>query len=242
MSNGRSTAWLPSPTSSGNSTEAPAKHVVIVGMMGSGKTTLGLALAEHFALPYFDSDQALLEKMGVTGRDLANRQGVVYLHACEAEILLHQLSRTTPSVISAAASTIDDATCRDHLAKGHRVCWLDAPAGLLTQRLQALASSRASTEVERGAKAQDRSSADGTPSEALEDGSHRRKLRSEEFEALFVRRRALFAKCSSVHLDATLPVEELLASVTAAAAIAASTTEANEVASSAVLVEETSHV
>jgi shikimate kinase len=237
MSNGRSTAWLPSPTSSGNSTEAPAKHVVIVGMMGSGKTTLGLALAEHFALPYFDSDQALLEKMGVTGRDLANRQGVDYLHACEAEILLHQLSRTTPSVISAAASTIDDATCRDHLAKGHRVCWLDAPAGLLTQRLQALASSRASTEVAR-----DRSSAHGEPSEALEDGSHRRKLRSEEFEALFVRRRALFAKCSSVHLDATLPVEELLASVTAAAAIGASTTEASELGGPAALVEEASHV
>jgi shikimate kinase len=210
-----------------------AQHVVIVGMMGSGKTTLGLALAEHFSLPYFDSDQTLIEKMGESGRDLADRRGVEFLHSCEAEILLDQLSSTSPSVISAAASTIDDATCRDHLARGHRVCWLDAPAGLLTQRLQAIASTKALAEESREPNAHNRTDAD----EAPQDGSHRRKLRSAEFEALFIRRRALFAKSASVHLDATLPVEQLLARI-----VDASVSGTCEVPDPLDLFEETSHV
>jgi shikimate kinase len=192
--------------------EAAAQHVVIIGMMGSGKTTLGLALAERFSMPYFDSDEALTTKMGASGRDLSDRMGVEYLHSCEAEILLDQLAGESPSVISAAASTIDDATCREHLAKGHRVLWLDAPAALLTTRLQFRSNSlESTTHTEDG--------------DAPADVSHRRTLRSEEFESLLVRRRTLFAQSATICLDATLSLDELVALVTVAMAQAPSAIE-----------------
>lgn len=191
----------------------PVQHMVIVGMMAAGKTTLGLALAEHFGLPYLDSDEALSEQMGQTGKDLADREGVEFLHSCEATILLRQLAEETPSVISAAASTIDDAQCRDDLAKGHRVCWLDAPAELLLERLalRPTASALAAPEVVGSNAVRLRAAVANADEEEV--GSHRRNLRKHEFELLFARRVTLFAQCATVRLDARLPVEMLVALV-----------------------------
>ena len=48
-------------------------HVLIIGMMGVGKTTTGLALAEEIGWPYLDSDADIELLTGSTGR-LARRR------------------------------------------------------------------------------------------------------------------------------------------------------------------------
>ena len=100
-------------------------HLVIVGLMGSGKTTVGAALAAALGRPHRDSDADLLAATGRTARELAVDIGVVPLHELELRHLLDALAEPAPVVISAAASTIDEPACRAALADpAVTVVWL----------------------------------------------------------------------------------------------------------------------
>jgi shikimate kinase len=110
-------------------------HIVLVGLMGSGKTTVGRPLAERLGVPFSDSDTAIEAEQGRTVRELAGELGTDGMHALEQKHLLDALAQPGPSVIAAAASTIDDAQCRAALrAPGVRVVWLRAGADELAGR------------------------------------------------------------------------------------------------------------
>jgi len=112
-------------------------HIVLVGLMGSGKTTVGAALAAALRVPHRDSDTDIERETGMTGRQHAARDGIDALHALEARHLLDSLERPDASVISAAASTIDDPVSRSALRdQRHLVVWLDASPAALAARLK----------------------------------------------------------------------------------------------------------
>jgi len=111
------------------------RHVVLVGLMGTGKTTVGRALAEALGLPFSDSDAAIERERGSTVKELADEIGVEEMHELEARHLLRTLDAPGPSVIAAAASTIDDAACRAALvAPGVTTIWLKANPAVLARR------------------------------------------------------------------------------------------------------------
>ena len=84
--------------------------------MGSGKTTIGARLGRALGWPHRDSDADLQATTGLSARDLAARDGIPALHDLELRHLLDSLAREEPSVISAAASTIDEPEGRAALA------------------------------------------------------------------------------------------------------------------------------
>ena len=111
------------------------RHVVLVGLMGTGKTTVGRGLAEALGLPFSDSDAAIERERGSTVKELADEIGVEEMHELEARHLLRTLDAPGPSVIAAAASTIDDAACRAALvAPGVTTIWLKANPAVLARR------------------------------------------------------------------------------------------------------------
>ena len=111
------------------------RHVVLVGLMGSGKTTVGRALAAALGLPFSDSDASIERERGSTVQELADELGVEEMHELEARHLLRALGAPEPSVIAAAASTIDDPACRAALAApGVRTIWLKAAPDVLAGR------------------------------------------------------------------------------------------------------------
>jgi shikimate kinase len=100
-------------------------HLVVVGLMGSGKTTVGVALAEALGRPHRDSDADIESAHGRTAREIAATDGVDALHVLELAHLRQVLSDPTASVVSAAASVIDDPEGRELLARpGIAVVWL----------------------------------------------------------------------------------------------------------------------
>lgn len=100
-------------------------HVVVVGLMGSGKTTVGRALAEALGRPHRDSDADIEAAQDRTAREIAAADGVDALHALELDHLVAALDAPTPAVVSAAASVIDEPVGRSALGRDDvTVVWL----------------------------------------------------------------------------------------------------------------------
>jgi shikimate kinase len=108
--------------------------VVIVGAMGSGKTTIGELLADALDLPFLDSDEQIVARTGRTGREIAAAEGVPELHRLEREVLLEALSGPGPRVVAAAASVIEDRGVREVLADASCVLTTADP-GVLADRV-----------------------------------------------------------------------------------------------------------
>lgn len=113
------------------------RHIVIVGLMGSGKTTVGAAVATRLHRPHLDSDADLLAETGLTAREIADRDGIDALHRLEAAHLLAALRCRDPIVLSAAASTLEHRDCLAALrAPDVLVVWLHAAPAVLASRLR----------------------------------------------------------------------------------------------------------
>jgi shikimate kinase len=103
------------------------RHVVLLGLMGAGKTSVGRRVAERLGRPLLDGDEVLSERTGgKTAADIVDAEGGEHLHVLEAEIALDMLRSGSPAVIGPAASVIEVEAVRDALA-GHFVVWLTGP-------------------------------------------------------------------------------------------------------------------
>jgi shikimate kinase len=111
------------------------RHVVFVGAMGSGKTTIGTRFAAALGRPFLDNDELLAATIGVSAAALEVRDGLDALHRAEAAVLLDALAARTPSVIAAAASTIEATAVRAALRERAWVVWLRADPAALAARL-----------------------------------------------------------------------------------------------------------
>jgi shikimate kinase len=113
------------------------KPVVVIGLMGSGKTTAGRLIAEVLGLPFSDSDSFLQAEHGGTAAQIAAREGPETLHRYEAEHVLRELAGD-PKVIAAAASTVEVPEVRKALRKAF-VLWVDADDDVLAERMRSSA-------------------------------------------------------------------------------------------------------
>ncbi len=106
-------------------------HVVLLGLMGAGKTSIGTVVAERLGLPLVDGDERLAELTGGrTAAEISEERGLDALHALEAEIAVAALDAADPAVIGPASSVCESAAVRDALS-GHVVIWLSAPVEYL---------------------------------------------------------------------------------------------------------------
>jgi shikimate kinase len=116
---------------------APEGHLVLVGMMGSGKTTVGRIIAERLGRPLFDSDAMIEARYGRTVREIFADDGEAAFRDIETEVLTDGLQSTTPSVIAAAGGVVlrqeNRAALKQHAG---RVVWLCANPDALVERVK----------------------------------------------------------------------------------------------------------
>jgi shikimate kinase len=82
------------------------RQVVLIGMMGSGKTTCGRLLAERLGWGFWDCDEALMESTGSTAAEVQRSRGQAVLHAIEHRLLRNALQTHTDTVFAAAGSAV----------------------------------------------------------------------------------------------------------------------------------------
>lgn len=63
------------------------KHFILIGFMGSGKSTVGKLLSENLNLPYIDSDSWIEEKEKATVSSIFQAKGEVYFRSLEVDFL-----------------------------------------------------------------------------------------------------------------------------------------------------------
>jgi len=109
-------------------------HIVLVGLMGSGKTTVGRELAVMLGRPLIDNDEQVLAMTGRTVAEISVQAGVAEMRRLEGEALAQALASPVPAVITAAAGVILDDRARSCLTKAF-VVWLRADPATLTARV-----------------------------------------------------------------------------------------------------------
>jgi shikimate kinase len=102
--------------------------------MGSGKSTIGRIIATRLGRHFVDNDVVLEQRAGATAAEIARDRGVDALHADEAAVLRDALDADHAAVITAAASTVTDASLRSRLHDGAFVVWLTAAPETLARR------------------------------------------------------------------------------------------------------------
>jgi len=122
-------------------------HIVVIGPMAAGKTTVGRGIAERLGLDFVDSDEQIRDLTGSSGAEIAEGEGVDALHQMELEVFWKAMSAPTPSVIAAAASVIEDAEVREALL-GSRCVWLHAEDDTRRRRRASSSHRREVTEKE----------------------------------------------------------------------------------------------
>lgn len=111
------------------------KHVVLLGMMGAGKTTVGDLLALRMDRPHRDSDRDIKIRTGRTGRQISTDDGVDELHRLEEEVLLDALASTQSCIVSAAGWVIESPRCRDEIHRTATSVWLRLSPDALRTRM-----------------------------------------------------------------------------------------------------------
>ncbi len=118
--------------------EAPGtlrRSVVLVGMMGSGKTAIGRALAARLGAPFVDSDAEIERAAAATIPEIFARDGEAFFRAREAEVIA-RLIDADPCVLSTGGGAFMAARNRAGIAARGVALWLDAPLALLWERVR----------------------------------------------------------------------------------------------------------
>lgn len=117
-----------------NAGPAPARHVVLVGPMGSGKSTLGRALATKLGLAFVDVDARIVAAAGCDIPSLFASEGEVGFRQREAQALAEALAGE-PAVIATGGGAVLAEANRAAMRKARRVVYLQVDAATQVARL-----------------------------------------------------------------------------------------------------------
>ena len=112
-------------------------HLVLVGMMGVGKSTVGRLVAAELDRPLFDSDEMIEQRTGRTVREIWSTDGEAAFRTLETDTLLEALAEPEESVIAAAGGVVLSERNREALASADaHVVWLLADVDVLLDRVR----------------------------------------------------------------------------------------------------------
>lgn len=114
---------------------APGRPILLVGMMGVGKTTVGRLLAARLGRPYVDSDEEVEAATGRTVRELFEEGGEQAFRPLESQALASAFRDGRPLVVGVAGGAVLDPGNRALIRRKGTVVWLRATPETLARRI-----------------------------------------------------------------------------------------------------------
>ncbi len=110
-------------------------RILLVGMMGAGKTTVGRLLGARLGWTYLDSDEEILRRTGRTVPEIWRADGEAAFRVQEAAVLADAVSGGEPVVVSVAGGAVLDPVNRERVRAAGHVVWLRADPATLAGRV-----------------------------------------------------------------------------------------------------------
>ncbi len=112
-----------------------ARSLVLVGMMGAGKSSIGRKLAQRLNLPFVDADSEIEHAAGMSISEIFAKHGEAYFRAGEARVIARLLDGG-PQVLATGGGAFMHPQSRDAIrAKGISI-WLKAEYEVLMKRIK----------------------------------------------------------------------------------------------------------
>lgn len=111
------------------------KTVVMVGMMGAGKTAVGKALAARLGVPFIDSDLEIETAANMTVPEIFERDGEPFFRVKETQVISRLLDNSHGILSTGGGAFLSDENRRNISQRGVSV-WLNADLPLLWQRVR----------------------------------------------------------------------------------------------------------
>lgn len=110
------------------------RSIVLVGLMGAGKTTVGRRVATLLSLPFVDSDAEIEQVSTMSVPELFEAYGEPEFRALEARVIA-RLAQEGPQVIATGGGAFMNAETRSVLAESAVTVWLNADLDTLMERV-----------------------------------------------------------------------------------------------------------
>jgi shikimate kinase len=112
----------------------PDRSIVLVGLMGAGKTTVGRRLARRLELPFVDSDEEIERAADHSISEMFDRYGEASFRDGERRVIA-RLIRGAPKVIATGGGAFVDEATRALILERCLSIWLDADLDTLAERV-----------------------------------------------------------------------------------------------------------
>lgn len=110
------------------------RSVVLVGLMGCGKSAIGRRLAAKLGLPFVDADEEIEKAAGKSIEDIFADHGEPYFREGERKVL-SRLLRSGPQVLATGGGAFMNEETRGTIAEHGVSVWLKAELPLLVRRV-----------------------------------------------------------------------------------------------------------
>ncbi len=127
----------PAPPPDPGAGQAPTwsgQPIVLVGLMGAGKSTVGRRLATRLGLPFVDADHEIETAAGMSIADIFERFGETYFRDGERRVIARLMDGEKRVIATGGGAFVDERTRAAILATGFAV-WLDAHPAVLADRV-----------------------------------------------------------------------------------------------------------
>lgn len=111
------------------------KNIVLIGLMGSGKTTIGKKVAEKLSMKFVDTDELIVKKAQKSIKQIFAEDGELFFRNLESEVI-EEVSKQENIVISTGGGAVLREENIDNLKKNGILFHLFAPAEELFKRIK----------------------------------------------------------------------------------------------------------
>ncbi|GAA0730731.1 shikimate kinase [Sphingomonas japonica] len=111
------------------------RPIVLVGLMGAGKSTVGRRLALRLKLPFVDADSEIEEAAGMSIPDIFDRFGEPYFRDGERRVIARLIDGSAKVIATGGGAFLNEET-RGLILDESIAIWLDADPAVLAERVK----------------------------------------------------------------------------------------------------------